>query len=155
MLWKPLDGFGAQLNYSNTDSAINIPTPAGKTSDGGGNLATIPMPGLSKAVMNRSLYYEANGFQFRISNRKRSDFLGNVVDVTTDQRTYTYVRGESVSDVQIGYEFQTGYLKGLSLLMQGNNITNTKFEQYNPVTGETIKSFDYGKSYAVTANYKF
>jgi iron complex outermembrane receptor protein len=81
--------------------------------------------------------------------------LGNVVDVTTDQRTYTYVRGESVSDVQIGYEFQTGYLKGLSLLMQGNNITNTKFEQYNPVTGETIKSFDYGKSYAVTANYKF
>ncbi len=155
MLWKPLDGFGAQLNYSNTDSAINIPTPAGKTSDGGGNLATIPMPGLSKAVMNRSFYYEANGFQFRLSNRKRSDFLGNVVDVTNDQRTYTYVRGESVSDVQIGYEFQTGYLKGLSVLMQGNNITNTKFEQYDPKTGETVKSFDYGKSYAVTANYKF
>jgi iron complex outermembrane receptor protein len=155
MMAKQLDGFGAQLNYSSTNSSVSIPSASFATNGGAGDVSELPMPGLSKDVINMKFYYEANGWQFAVSQRRRSDFLGAVIDVTNDQRALTYVRGESVTDLQAGYEFNTGYLKGLSVLLQANNINNTEFEQYNPKTGETTQKTAYGKTYLMGLNYKF
>ena len=155
MLTPMLNGFGAQVNYSSTNSAVSIPSASFATVGGGGNVDTLPMPGLSKQVTNLKFYYEANGWQLAASQRKRSDFLGSVIDVTNDQRAFTYVRGEAVSDLQIGYEFSSGYLKGLSLLVQANNVNNSQFEQYDPKTGDSTQITQYGKSYLLGVNYKF
>ncbi|MBC7917594.1 MAG: TonB-dependent receptor [Rhodoferax sp.] len=150
-----LNGFGAQVNFSNTDSAISIPSASVTTVAGGGNLTSVEMPGLSRQVTNLKFYYESNGWQLAVSQRRRSDFLGSVIDVTNDQRAFTYIRGEAVTDLQAGYEFNSGYLKGLSLLLQANNVNNSKFEQYDPKTGETTQSTQYGKTYLMGLNYKF
>lgn len=150
-----LNGFGAQVNFSNTDSSVSIPSASFVTVAGGGNMTTLEMPGLSRQVTNLKFYYEANGWQFAASQRRRSDFLGSVIDVTNDQRAYTYIRGEAVTDLQAGYEFSTGYLKGLSLLLQASNVNNSKFEQYDPKTGEVTQSTQYGKTYLLGVNYKF
>lgn len=155
MVSDMLNGFGAQVNFSNTDSAISIPSASVVTVAGGGNNTSVEMPGLSRQVTNLKFYYEANGWQLAVSQRRRSDFLGSVIDVTNDQRAFTYIRGEAVTDLQAGYEFSTGYLKGLSLLLQANNVNNSKFEQYDPKTGETTQSTQYGKTYLFGLNYKF
>ena len=149
------NGFGAQLNFSSTDSAVTLPSASFATNGGAGNTSTLPMPGLSKQVTNVKFYYEADGWQVAASQRRRSDFLGSVIDISNDQRAFTYVRGEAVTDLQVGYEFNSGYLKGLSLLLQANNVNNSVFEQYDPKTGETSQLTQYGKSYLMGVNYKF
>jgi iron complex outermembrane receptor protein len=86
-----LEGFGLQASVSQTSSEIKPD----------GNNAT-PLPGLSETVANVTAYYEAHGFQARISNRYRSDFLGEVAGFGNG-RTLRSVASENVVDAQIGY----------------------------------------------------
>src|SRR3546814_3998346 len=44
--------------------------------------------------------------------------------------TYRTARAEGILDAQIGYEFQSGPLKGLSILAQGKNLTDRPFITY-------------------------
>ncbi|WP_374661189.1 TonB-dependent receptor [Inhella sp.] len=142
-LWKPLEGFGLVGSYANTKSGIQ---PFG---DGD----TRPLPGLSRKVSNLTVYYEAHGFQARVSNRKRSDFLGEIQGFGAD-REYTFIKGESIIDAQLGYEFQSGILKGLSALLQVNNLNNEAFQRYNQGTGQIIDTVKYGKTYLMGVTYK-
>ena len=73
-----LDGFGVQASYSYTDSSVVLPITGLDTS----NIASlnVPLPGLSKNVTNITLYYEKAGFEFRIGQRYRSNFLGSITD---------------------------------------------------------------------------
>ena len=41
------------------------------------------------------------------------------------------VKGETLVDLQASYEFQSGWLKGLSVLIQANNWNNTPFQEYD------------------------
>ena len=42
------------------------------------NDVEIDVPGLSKEILNSTLYFEKHGFSARVSNRYRGDFLGEV-----------------------------------------------------------------------------
>lgn len=147
-----LDGFGMMVNHSDTTSQITLP------SIGFENVASaplnIPLPGLSKRVSNLRLYYEKNGFQLAWAARQRSDFLGQVSDYQDNQQL-TMVKGETLIDLQASYEFQSGYLKGLSLLIQANNWNNTPFQEYDISTGNITNKVTYGRTYLFGANYKF
>lgn len=55
----------------------------------------------------------------------------------------------------MGYEFQSGPVKGLSLLLQVNNATNEPYTEYSPVTGTNTKLDTYGRTYLFGATYKF
>jgi len=148
---KPLSGFGLQVNHSDTSSSINLAT-AGLNTDG---IATssIPLPGLSKRVTNVTVYYEKSGFGFRVAQRSRSDFIGEVSDFTGD-RKLTYVKGEAVMDAQLSYEVQRGMLKGLSVLFQASNINNAEFVRYRDTPSNVVERVKYGKSYLLGVNYK-
>jgi iron complex outermembrane receptor protein len=154
MVSSSLDGLGIQVNHSTTDSAITIPSSGVKTVDAGGDADRIPLPGLSKQVTNLRVYYEKHGFQLAVSQRSRSKFLGEIVDPVNDQRGFTYVKGESIVDVQLGYGFSTGFLRGLSVLFQANNVTKEKFIQYNPKSGDIVREFNYGMTYLLGLNYR-
>ena len=146
-----LSGFGAYINFSDTDSTVNIPNSAG------GSASTMGLPGLSKQVMNLSVYYEMNGFSARVGQRTRSDFIGEITS-NEYERKLTYVKGESILDVQIGYEFRNGPAKGLSLNLQANNVNDAVFQKYRKnADGSTdiASSGQYGKTYTFNANYKF
>ena len=151
MVAKPLEGFGLQLTHSDTSSSIKPPTSGFSTNDVG--VATLPLPGLSRQVTSLQFYYERHGWQFRVAQRQRSDFLGEITDFQ-DNRQLTFIKGESITDLQLGYEFQRGFLKGLSVLFQAGNLTNAEFQRYKETPANVIEKVKYGKTYLLGVNYK-
>ncbi len=140
-----LDGFGAQFSVSQTESEIK-PDPT---------QAPTAIPGLSETVGNLTVYYENNGFQARVSNRYRSDFLGEVAGFGNG-RTLRSVAAENIVDAQIGYEFQSGPLEGLSALAQVNNLTDEPFKTFqNGDERQTIDFQRYGRTFLFGLNYRF
>lgn len=140
-----LEGFGGQLSVSQTESKIQ-PDP--------GNAAT-PIPGLSETVANLTLYYEKDGVQARVSNRYRSEFLGEVAGFGNG-RTFRQVAAENIVDAQIGYEFQSGPLEGLSALFQVNNLTDEPFYTYEAGDERRIIDYQsYGRTFLFGLNYRY
>ncbi|MDO9587737.1 MAG: TonB-dependent receptor [Brevundimonas sp.] len=140
-----LEGFGGQFSISSTESEIQ-PDP--------GNPAT-PIPGLSETVANLTVYYERDGLQARISNRYRSEFLGEVAGFGNG-RTFRQVGAESIVDAQIGYQFQSGPLEGFSALFQVNNLTDEPFYTYE--NGDERRIIDYqvyGRTFLFGVNYRY
>ena len=152
LLAKPLDGFGLVGSYSSTDSSVNLPTSG--VSNDGISTGTIPLPGLSKIVSSIAAYYEMKGFSVRVAQRRRSAFVGEVSSFTGD-RQLTYIDGEAITDLQLGYEFQSGPAKGLSFLFQANNLNNAEFVRYKDVPTNIIERTTYGKTYLFGMNYKY
>ncbi len=153
MLTPAMDGFGLMANTSTTNSAISL-ARTGLTSADTDKATKLPLPGLSKNVTNLRAYYEKNGFTVSLGAKKRSDFLGEILDYQ-DNRQLTFVKGETLVDLQAGYEFNTGTLKGLSVLLQGNNLTNAEFIRYNGTPDNVVQRTKFGKTYQIGMNYKF
>ncbi len=148
MLTPMLDGFGVQASATYSDSSIKIEDPSS-------NIGTnIPLPGLSKHVANLTVYYEKAGFEARVSQRRRSDFVGEIGNFAND-RTLRYVVGENIIDAQLGYAFQDGPLKGVGLLAQVNNLGNAAYETYDGTRNQQLEYQKYGRTILVGANYKF
>ncbi|KRG86233.1 TonB-dependent receptor [Stenotrophomonas daejeonensis] len=148
-----LRGFGVVASASFNDSSISIPPDPATTSSVGSD--PIMLPGLSKRVYNFTAYYENSGFEVRLNQRKRSDFIGEIGNFN-GARTLRYVKGENVLDAQVGYNFGDGTaLKGLSLFLQASNLTNSKYETYAGTKDRPLETVEWGRSYQVGVNYKF
>jgi iron complex outermembrane receptor protein len=151
MLTPALSGFGIVASASFNSSNIKIKDPDSATSVGSGD---IDLPGLSKRVYNLTAYYENAGFEVRVSQRRRSDFIGEIGNFAGN-RTLRYVEGENITDAQIGYTFQDGSLKGLGLLLQANNLTNAAYKTYAGTKDRPLEYIKWGRSYLLGANYSF
>jgi iron complex outermembrane recepter protein len=151
LLTPALKGFGIVASASFNNSNIKVRDPESASSVGGGD---INLPGLSKSVYNLTAYYERGGFEARISQRKRSDFIGEIGNFAGN-RTLRYVVGESVIDAQIGYTFNEGALKGLGLLFQVNNLNDSANQTYAGSKDRPLEYIKWGRSYLFGANYKF
>jgi iron complex outermembrane recepter protein len=152
LLTPTLKGFGVVASASFNNSNISIRDPESSSSVGPGN---IDLPGLSKRVYNLTAYYERGGFEARISQRKRSDFIGEIGNFNGN-RTLRYVVGESIVDAQVGYNFNDGTLKGLGLLFQVNNLTDSSYQTYFAGSKDRpLEHIKWGRSYLFGANYKF
>lgn len=142
---SPLDGFGLYASYSITDSEISNP------------LTNSPeqIPGLSEDVANVTLYYEKGGFQARVSQRYRSEFLGEVTGFGAGLERRN-VESEKVVDAQIGYSFEdTGTrLDGISILLQGQNITDEEFVTTDAASGLPKNFETYGATYLLGINWR-
>lgn len=146
VIWEPLLGFGIQLNYSDTKSSVQ---PLGPSSP------NEPLPGLSKYVSNITAYYERYGFSTRVSQRHRSQFVGEVQGFGGDRTRRTF-EGETVTDLQMGYSFQSGALKNLSFLLQVNNLENEPFRSsFNGNNAQPREYFEYGRTYLFGVNYRY
>jgi TonB-dependent receptor len=151
MLTPVLDGFGVVASASFNNSSVTIRDPDSASSVGSGDIA---LPGLSKNVSNLTLYYEKSGFEARISQRRRSDFIGEIGNFNGN-RTLRYVVGENITDAQIGYNFSQGSLKGLGLLLQVNNLGDTAYQTYAGSKDRPLEYIKYGRTVLLGANYKF
>jgi iron complex outermembrane receptor protein len=147
-----LDGFGVMLNHSDTKSSIDLPEIG--FANVNGDMTSIPLPGLSRKVTNLRVYYEKAGFQIAAAARKRSNFLGQVSDFQ-DNAQLTFIKGETIVDLQASYEFQTGWLKGASLYVQAQNWNNAPFLEYTDNPDKPTNRVDYGRTYHFGVNYKF
>ncbi|MBT9502954.1 MAG: TonB-dependent receptor [Burkholderiaceae bacterium] len=151
MLTPALSGFGIQASASFTSSSIKVKDPESASSVGSGDIS---LPGLSKRVTNLTFYYEKAGFEARISQRKRSDFIGEIGNFNGN-RTLRYVVGESIVDAQIGYNFTEGSLKGLGLQLQINNLGNAAYQTYAGTKDRPLEHIEWGRTVLLGASYKF
>ncbi|WP_284614510.1 TonB-dependent receptor [Aquabacterium humicola] len=138
-----LDGFGFLGSYSDTRSSIKPQGPG----------TSLPLPGLSRRVTNLTAYYEKYGFSGRISQVSRSAFVGEIAGFGAD-RDLVYISPEKVTDLQLGYEFQSGPAKGLSLLFQVSNLTNEPYRRYDGDPNVPKEYVKYGRTYLFGVNYK-
>ena len=144
-----LSGFGVTggLGYTQT-----------KAFDSRGNASVIP--GYSKYVGNLTAFYENHGFNLRGSMRYRSGFLGDFA-LFSGGLDRQAVLAETVYDAQIGYDFPEGSsFRGLSLYLQGQNLTDERQATLAQVNGAAIpdawlKYQTYGRRFLAGFTYKF
>lgn len=151
MLHRMLDGFGIVASGSKLFSDL-------KDSKG----EEVKLNGLSGVSASVTGYYEAHGFSFRLSQRYRSAFTATTRDIFLNATTREQ-NADRVADMQMGYEFQDGTFKGLSILLQVNNLTDKS--TVNSVTaGENAPdktmlvpnyTYYFGRQVLLGANYKF
>lgn len=148
-LSSALEGFGFNGNWSISDS--NLP---GTNSDGTVNLNT-KLEGLSHDVASATIYYEKGGFQVRVGERYRSGFTA------TRHNAFRFVmdtiRPEFITDLQAGYTFQGGALKGLGVLLEVNNVFDEPYVVTQTAGGQTVlkEYHQFGRQYLLGINYKF
>jgi iron complex outermembrane receptor protein len=139
------------VNHSDTKSSIELPEIG--FANVAGDMVSIPLPGLSRKVTNLRLYYEKAGFQIAAAARKRSSFLGQVSDFQ-DNAQLTFIKGETIVDLQASYEIQSGWLKGVSLFAQAQNWNNAPFLEYTTDENNPTNRVDYGRTYHFGASYQ-
>jgi iron complex outermembrane receptor protein len=153
-----LDGFGVAANYSFTDSSVRLPTSGFVSPNNApvfnGSVSEIGLPGLSKNVSSLRVYYENHGLQLAWAAHRRSSFVGQILDYRSDSQ-FTFIKGETIVDLQASYEFQQGWLKGASVFLQGHNWTNTPFQEYTTDPNQITNKVVYGRTYTFGLNYKF
>ena len=141
-----LEGFGVTGGVSYTKSEIS-PTPGEDPSD---------IPGYSRWVANGTAYFERGGFSIRGSARYRSTFQGDFSGFGAN-RVRRRALAETIIDAQVGYDFQDGTaLEGLSVFLQGFNLTNEPFVAINP--GEPLQVLNYqnyGRRFMGGFTFKF
>lgn len=90
--------------------------------------------------------------------RKRDDFKGDVYGIGFDT-VQVDVLGETIWDAQIGYDFgEAGFksLEGLSVFLQGQNLTNEPFVSLSGDNPLQVRDYqDYGRNYLLGFSYKF
>lgn len=149
----PFDVFTQTLNGFGVTGGVGYTKT--KIENANGDIDEIP--GYSEWVANGTLYYDLNGFSARGSVRYRSEFLADFTGFGGSP-TRRLARGETIVDAQIGYEFQPGSsLEGLSVYLQGQNLTNQPFvSQFNvPVPEAVIDYQEYGRRFLAGFTYKF
>lgn len=149
-----LKGFGFVGSYSHTESSLN-PTSGNDP---------VRIPGLSGDVYNLTGYFEKGGFEARISQRYRSGFKGEVVQLFAS-RGFSEILADRQVDAQIGYTFNSGFLKGLGVQLQVYNLTNSAYRTRLGLDGgggtfadgaalpETFER--YGRQVLFGFNYRF
>jgi len=147
MFSKAAEGFGVIASASYTDSTIHPNGPG--TSD--------RLPGLSRVVANLTAYYESGGFSARISERYRSSFRGEI-NVLHNAREFTEILPDKQVDFQVSYEFGGGAYKGLQVLLQVNNLTNSAYAtRQGTGFGDVVAPLEYnkyGRQFLLGLNYR-
>ncbi|MFM5894202.1 MAG: TonB-dependent receptor, partial [Novosphingobium sp.] len=118
------------------------------------------IPGYSKWVGSLTAFYENHGFNLRGSMRYRSGFLGDFA-LFSGGLDRQQVLSETVYDAQIGYDFpDSSALHGLSLYLQGQNLTDERQATLADVNGQAypdtwLKYQTYGRRFLAGFTYKF
>ena len=158
-----LDGFGIVFSASKLNSSVSD-----QKVDQNSNLVVVdtksPINGLSGRSNSATVYYEKYGFSARVSQRYRSAFTATTRDIFFRPTTRSQGK-DKVVDMQLGYAFSDqGSLKGLSLLLQVNNLTDTSTTSYKtpgnadvPDATQLVPNYNYGFGRQILAglNYKF
>lgn len=152
LLSPSLRGYGIMGSMSFTKNDL--------PDDNNGN--PINLDGFSGRVNSVTAYYDKDGFSARISRRYRSAFTASTRGILLATEYSSHIDAEAAVDMQIGYSFESGPMKGLSLTLQAYNLTNepavqTKGPEVGGVgTGLLPWKYNtYGRSFSLAATYKF
>lgn len=146
MVSDSLDGLGLIASHTSVSSDLEDQ-----------NDNEFELPGLSERIQSFTLYYEKSGFESRVSMRKRSDFKGDVYGIGFDTNQVD-IRGETIIDAQIGYNFGDAgveSLDGLSIFLQGQNLTDEPFTSLSGDNALQVRDYQqYGRTFLLGFSYK-
>ena len=143
-----LKGFGLLLSGSFTKSSIQPDL----------NNPSQPIPGLSERVINGTVYYEnENGFSARLSSRYRSEYRGDISTFGPRGESFRSLQPETVVDAQVSYSFKSGSLEGMSIVLQGYNLTDEPlFATEGDQDSRLVQDYQsWGAQYSVGLSYKY
>ena len=139
-----LDGFSIIGQYAYNESSIKF-----------SNGQAITLPGLSKGVAQAQIFFEKWGFNARASLTHRTAYLGDY-ELFNAQVEANLTKAQTTLDAQIGYDFHSGALNGLSVYIQGHNLTNSESLSYVNNNPNEINIRDqYGASYLAGVTMHF
>lgn len=142
-----LSGLGVQLNYAYSESDLSFPSSTS------GATINLPLPGLSRHVLNPIIFYERSGFGARVSTRYRSSFVSPQIGISELVLTSA---PETVVDAQLSYEFpKTSRLNGVKLLAQVNNLTDAPTRTYFGQVAQTGTIQNFGRTIFLGATLTF
>jgi iron complex outermembrane receptor protein len=142
IFWDRLDGLGMIATATFID---------GELDDGS------RVPGLSDENYSLTLFWERGGFEARVGATKRTDYLTETRGLSLSLSP-TVDRGATLVDAQVSYDFSamsSGWLGGLSLALQAQNLTDEDSLQTNDDPREVTQYQSFGANYLLTAIYKF
>ncbi len=137
-----LEGFGVIASAALYDGKL----------DNGGRV-----PGLSEESYQSTVYWERGGFQARVSWTKRDSFATETPQLSL-ALTPVIDQGAELIDAQIAYDFGLGgftALDGLTISLQGQNLTDEDTLQTNDDAREVTKYQTFGANYLLGINYQF
>lgn len=151
LIGPALDGIGISFSYANTRSSLHEENNPSK-----------PLDGLSGVATSFTVYYERHGISARLGSRHRSPFV-TTVRGTFGENVPSMIAGETLIDAQLGYAFEAGALKGLSLVLQVNNLRDRPYRTRVGISsgaadpGATLpeRYTSYGRQLLFGGTYKF
>ncbi len=121
---SPLDGLGFYLNYTVTDSDVDVPARPGEK---------FALFNQSKWLGNAAIFYQKYNLTARLAYTFRSPYLTTLLLPGTD----TYFDKDHRLDLQVGYKFHQHW----TLQFSANNLENTPERQYH---GNSSRQEFYG-----------
>jgi len=138
---EPFDGLGVNASYSYTESEIT--TPDNNLS---GRSVPLTLEGLSKNILNTTVFWEYQDFETRVSVRYRDAFVSEQVAV--DAQTVNF-DGETVVDYQASYDVN----ENLGVLFQINNLTDQPTRSYFLQEAQTGTIQFFGRQFFFGVTY--
>lgn len=159
-----LDGFGVLGSYTTIESNLR-PLALNAAGNNQNAIQATRIPGLSGSSYSITGYFEKYGFQLRGSYRYRSKFKGEVTQLFAVRGATEILADKDVS-AQVGYTFQEGSsLEGLGVLLQVNNLTDSRYATRLGTDGGGKRTADggtflqdyekYGRQFLFGFNYRF
>ncbi|MFC7292820.1 TonB-dependent receptor [Hirschia litorea] len=136
-----LEGFGFNASYTYADNGL-------ETENGD----ELPIPGYSDTVWSGDFYYENYGWRARVSARYRSDFLSEVQNFDGSLAGAQALE-ETIVDLQVGYEWDSGKLEGLALNFEVFNLTDEPFATSNDTALDGVSYISRHEQYGTTYNF--
>ena len=150
-----LEGFGLTASYSSTLSSVQLPNIIGLNPSQNPLPGSISLPGLSHINEKAVFYYERFGFSAFVADNYRSNYIGSVANTTVGgYPTLVDIAPQQWISAQVGYEFQSGALKGLAFRFECNNLNKPIYKEYK-YDGSLNASNQTGATYAFKIAYKF
>ena len=154
MLTSYLTGFGINGSFSSTTSSVRSPNTIGLNPTQPAAAGTIPLPGLSHTNEKVMMYFERWGFSAFVAENSRSQYIGSVANNTVGgYPTLTYIQPQKWVSAQVGYEVQSGWLKGLAVRLEGNNLNKPVYKESN-LAGAITATNNTGASVDLRVSYK-
>ena len=138
----PFDGFGTQLNYTYTDSTVEIPYTEG------GQTYQMPLEGLSESSYNAVLFWENDAVSVRVAYNYRDSFLSNR---SNPQGNPVYTDEYGQLDASINWDITDR----IGLIVSGVNLNDEARYQYFLTPDRMLAHRASGRRYAVTLRGRF
>jgi hypothetical protein len=140
----PVKGFGFTANYTYTKQTDTLPN-------------ALPVAGVPPRTNNLTVYYERNGYNFRVSRQYQSDHIVNASVGLSSPGTYMWTTARTQIDASAGLNLKQafGFQYDTSINLSVWNATNAISRTYVQFPGATFDEYKPGPSYTVSLRAAF